>query len=295
MTGPGFRLSLPSPAEAAARLREAPWALWRRQVRAVVALEVRKMITGRRAALPAFLALAPVLLFSLRAAAISLLQKSPSGNAPMTDTEFAVFFQTAELRLIVFFGCVAAFTALFRGESQERTLHYYLLSPVRRDLLVVGKYIAGLAVSAALFCLSVASCYLLIFLPFGRAVLWEHFQTVGLRHLAAYLLVTVLACLGYGAVFLALGLLQKNAVVTSVGVLAWESFNFLMPPLVKKVSVVHYLQSLCPVPVDEGPLALIAQPTPPRFAIPCLLVVSVAFLCLAAWRLRRVEILYTGE
>jgi len=291
-------MRLPSSAEAVEAVqavREAPWSLWSRQLRAILALEARKMTSGRRAAFPAFLALAPVLLFSIRLGVLSLMNAGAPTNPEMASQEFANFFQTVLLRLVVFFGCVALFTALFRGEVQERTLHYYFLSPVRREVLVAGKYLAGLLATIVLFCGSVGLCYILFFAPFGRAAVLEHLRGGGLGHLGAYLSVTALACLGYGAVFLALGLLQKNAVVTSVGVLGWESFNFMMPPLVKKISVVHYLQSLCPVPVNEGPLALIAQPTPPRFAILCLVVVATALLVLAAWRLRRVEVLYTGE
>ena len=42
----------------------------------------------------------------------------------------------------------------------------------------------------------------------------------------------------------------------------WEWLNFLLPPLLKKVSVIHYLNSLVPVPISEGPFAVVAEPTP---------------------------------
>jgi ABC-type transport system involved in multi-copper enzyme maturation permease subunit len=41
---------------------------------------------------------------------------------------------------------------LFRGELVDRSLHYYFLSAVRRDVLVVGKYLSGLITSIVLFC-----------------------------------------------------------------------------------------------------------------------------------------------
>ena len=43
------------------------------------------------------------------------------------------------------------FSNLFRGEMLEKTLHYYYLTPMRRELLVAGKYLAGLAVALVLF------------------------------------------------------------------------------------------------------------------------------------------------
>ena len=40
---------------------------------------------------------------------------------------------------------------LFRGEVVDRSLHYYFLAPVRREVLVVGKYLSGLIATIALF------------------------------------------------------------------------------------------------------------------------------------------------
>ena len=57
---------------------------------------------------------------------------------------FAGLFHFYYLRLGIFFGCVGIFSNLFRGEMLEKTLHYYSLTPLRRELLVAGKYVAGL-------------------------------------------------------------------------------------------------------------------------------------------------------
>src|SRR5689334_24655964 len=52
------------------------------------------------------------------------------------DTQIlSVMFQIFFLRPGVFFGCVGIFTYLFRGEFVERSLHYYFLAPVRREVL----------------------------------------------------------------------------------------------------------------------------------------------------------------
>ncbi len=61
-------------------------------------------------------------------------------------------FQFFYLRGAIFFGCVGIFSNLFRGEMLEKTLHYYYLTPVRRELLVVGKYLRGTYGGAVLFC-----------------------------------------------------------------------------------------------------------------------------------------------
>ncbi len=54
------------------------------------------------------------------------------------------------------------FNNLFRGEMLEKTLHYYYLTPLRRELLVAGKYLAGLGTALVLFVGSAAASFLFI-------------------------------------------------------------------------------------------------------------------------------------
>jgi hypothetical protein len=110
-----------------------------------------------------------------------------------------------------------------------------------------------------------------------------------------YLGITVLACVGYGAVFLMIGLFFRNPIVPAVLVYGWEFINFLLPPVLKKVSVIHYLQSLMPVPMSEGPFAVVAEPTPAWIAIPGLLLFTLAVLVFSGYRIRRMQIRYGGE
>ena len=53
---------------------------------------------------------------------------------------------------------------LFRGELVDRSLHYYFLSAVRREVLVVGKYISGLATSIILFTATTVIAMLLLYI-----------------------------------------------------------------------------------------------------------------------------------
>ena len=68
-----------------------------------------------------------------------------------------------------------------------------------------------------------------------------------------------------------------------------------MPPLLKKVSVIHYLHSLVPVPVSEGPFAVVAEPTPAWIAVPSLVGVTILVLVLASYRIRHMEIRYGSD
>src|SRR4029077_15620301 len=62
-----------------------------------------------------------------------------------------------------------------------------------------------------------------------------------------YIGVSALACLVYGSIFLAFGLIAKNPAVPAALLLLWENANTFIPGSLKMASVVFYLQSLCPV------------------------------------------------
>ena len=69
--------------------------------------------------------------------------------------------------------------------------------------------------------------------------------------------------------------------------------TFLPTPDVGEV--VAAVESLCPVPIDAGPFALPAEPTPAPLAIGGLLLMVGVLLTFATRRARRLEVLYTGE
>lgn len=268
---------------------------WLRQVRAMLGLELRKTFLRPRALPVVLVAFLPVLVLALRMLA-TRLQAIPAQAVGDVAQTYGVIFQLFFLRLVVFFGCFGIFTYLIRGEMLERSLHFYFLAPLRRDVFVVGKYLAGVVAGFALFGLSVVIQLALCFLPRmtegGRAYL---LGGPGAGHALTYLGITLLAVAGYGAVFLALGMLVKNPMIPAALILGWEWLNFLLPPALKKLSVIHYLQSLCPVPVPHGPFALPAEPTPPVLAVLGLMLFAAVLLFFASRRARRLEILYSTD
>ncbi len=60
-------------------------------------------------------------------------------NLGQDSIMFAGVFQFFFLRLAVFFGCLGIFMNLFRGEILDRSLHFYFLAPIRREVLMLGK------------------------------------------------------------------------------------------------------------------------------------------------------------
>jgi hypothetical protein len=181
----------------------------------------------------------------------------------------------------------------------ERTLHYQFLVPVRKEVLVVGKFLAGAIISIALFETAVLACFYLTYSRFGSAGRSYVFDGPGLGQLGSYLLVTALACLGYGAVFLALSLLFKNPIIPGVMLMGWEAICPIFPAWAQRLSVTFYLKNLCPVNLPaDGPLAIftiVAEPVSPFLAVFGLLCLTLAILVLSCFLIHRLEITYTAE
>lgn len=217
---------------------------------------------------------------------------------------FAGVFQFFFIRLAVFFGCLGIFMNLFRGEMLDKSLHYYLLSPIRREVLLAGKYLAGLLAATVIFTTSTALQIVANISAFdGNTISRYLYQENGLSHVAAYLGVTILACIGYGSVFLAAGLLFRNPIIAAAIVLIWEAANPLLPALLKKFSVIYYLKSLCPVqiPLDPSMPALLTMlvsngdPISKYVAVFGLLALSLLVLWASSLKVRSLEINYTNE
>jgi hypothetical protein len=271
-----------------------PWSLWMRQARAIFRLEIEKNFLGKRSVLIYLLALLPIIPLAI------LAPLTPPGREWKDFSQYsmiyAVLYGGLILRTVVFFGCAWIFMNLFRGEIVDRSLHFYFLSPVRREVLVVGKYVSGLVTSVILFTGATVLSMLLLYFPHFYSESTRFFlDGPGAGQLLTYAGITVLACIGYGAFFLVVGLFFRNPIIPALLLYGWEWLNFLLPPLLKKVSVIHYLHSLVPVPLSEGPFAVVAEPTPAWIAVPSLVLVTLLVLFAASYRIRHMEIRYGSD
>ncbi len=216
---------------------------------------------------------------------------------------FAGVFQYFYLRLAIFFGCLGIFMNLFRGEMLDKTLHFWFLAPSRREVLLAGKYGAGLISSTIIFAGGALLCFAMMLWPHDPVQVQAYWQSSGMGHAFWYTVAAVLGCVGYGSVFLAAGLLLRNPIIPAAVLLGWESINGFLPEILQKLSVLYYLQSLCPVPAptDKGAPALIqlllspAAPASRLGAIVGLLVVTALVLWVACLAIRRMQISYGTE
>jgi hypothetical protein len=274
-----------------------PSSSWTRQIGGVLRLELRKSFLSKRGWWIYFLALGPVLLTLIH----WLFESRRHGGRHSLGEDslvFAALFMFYYLRAGIFFGSMGIFSNLFRGEMLEKTLHYYFLTPMRREMLVAGKYLAGLVVALVLFVGSTAVSFLLLGRHFGPA--WTDYlmNGPGLHQLGAYMLVAALACIGYGAVFLMCGLFFKNPMIPAAVVWVWENLEPFLPALLKKITIIFYLKNLCPVEVPIPPpfnvIVVEADPAPFWLAVPGLLLVAGVLLVYSAISARQTEISY-GE
>ena len=128
-------------------LRQQPWSLWWIQARRLTRIEIRRNLLTRRAWWIYFLAFVPTVIIF-----IHLIAESHPSFAMSDDTEvLAGIVQFYYVRLGIFFGCLGIFSRLIRGEMLERSLHYYLLAPVRREVILLSKFFAGAATAVILF------------------------------------------------------------------------------------------------------------------------------------------------
>ena len=161
-------------------------------------------------------------------------------SRPQSRTEYIV------ARMLVLVGLLSLIT--------------WFLIPARREVLLLGKYLAGLIASIGIFSFGAALCYLVMLWPQEAAARAAFWPDPGLSHLLWYCAASALACVGYGSVFLAAGLLLRNPIIPAVVILFWEGLNPVLPALLQKLSVLYYVQALTPVPAPHRSRSAVTRP-----------------------------------
>lgn len=276
------------------------WAMWRRQALAVLRIDLAKTFFSKRGLWIYLLAIAP--------AVPMFFHGFFDTTHPLGEDvrNFAGVFQFFYLRVIIFFGCVGVFMNLFRGEMIDKSLHYYLLAPVRREVLVASKFLSGLIAALVIFTASTLLQWFCMFWHFPAELMSSYFFSgPGLSHLSSYLVATWLAVTAYGSVFLAAGVLFRNPLVPAAAILIWESANGILPSLLKKLSVIYWLKSICPISLPMADnnsnntifnlLIFDIEPAGAATAVVNLLLLAGFVLVGAAICARRLEITYGSE
>lgn len=281
-------------------VKSAPWRLWLAQLMTILAIENQRNLFTWRSLWVYALAFAPCGIILLH----SIFDGRPDGSGSRHTMEhdtmaLAVIFQFYYLRLAIFFGTMGIFTRLIRGEMVDRSLHYWLLAPVRREVLLVGKFIAGMVRAVALFWAAVALSFLLMYMHYGVAGQRFMFDGPGFDHLKSYLVITLLACMAYGSIFLLLSMVLKNPIPAALLVMGFEALSSILPSTLQRLSVISYLRQLLPVSVPaEGIFALLTvntDPVAPWAAVTGVLLLTAGVVALSCYKIRSLEIAYTTD
>lgn len=222
-----------------------------------------------------------------------LMPSAPPLELEEIPTAFAIGFQSGVIPLMVFFACAGVFSDLFRRDITDHSLHYWLLAPIRRELVALGKFLGALVMLSCLFGTSTACAYVAYYLPNPSGRAWhlllapQSFAAMG-----SYVAATVLAVLGYGALFFVVGMFFKSPVLPALGLWLWEAINQLLPSFLKHLSVIHYVKAFFPVHLTEGLFALGSEPPAAWVALLTIPAFAVACVAVAIVRVRTIEVTY---
>ena len=166
--------------------------------------------------------------------------------ANMGTTRLLRFFP--ELVAYLYLPFVAMLFALFYGsaviadEIENRTLTYLLVRPIPKKLILLSKYAAYLVGSGLIVMSSLFASFLGIY---TSPRLIGQFGT-GLQQFPQYALVVWGALMAYGAIYMLFGVSVRRPVLYGLIFFGWEKIVLVLPGVLRKFSVVHYLLSLFP-------------------------------------------------
>jgi ABC-type transport system involved in multi-copper enzyme maturation permease subunit len=193
----------------------------------ILRLQVRQILGGRKVWLVGFFLTAPVLL----TAVIALWGAIPPDARPDPRLIylFVLYPQALGILLALLYGA-----SVLGNEIEGKTLTYLFTRPVGKWRVILGKYLAIVAILVPAILSSLLASWLLLGAPGG------------LRYLVGFVACTSASVCAYNAVFLIFGVaFPRRALV--VCLLYAGSFEFLVsfvPAVINTVTVNYYLRSL---------------------------------------------------
>jgi len=241
----------------------------------VTSLTLRYLLGTRRVIATALLAAFPLILtLSLAGARIESFD----------IILFQRFMVPLYLQVVLIFVTLVNATALIREEIDDNTLPFLLTRPISKPALVAYKYVGyliavlPLLVAPVVLAYGVTEAYRGLGFTADADVLW------------GFLTTTILGTAAYGALFLFISVMVRRPL--AVGLLigfVWESGVGSIPGDVRKLSVIHYLQTILKDVVAIGPLKDYVTDLSAGAAAGVLIVFSIAMVILSAFVFQQME------
>jgi ABC-type transport system involved in multi-copper enzyme maturation permease subunit len=247
-------------------------------LRVIFSLSFKQLFWSKKSILMFFIAAFPPAL----AVITIMIKKLGLGSVGLTNLGlfsvmmFFVFLQFLVLIVPLFYG-----TSLISDEIEQKTLTYLFTSPISKSIIILGKFLALIGISTLIIVISALITYFILIGQMGAYRLVEHLPT-----LFKDTGVLLLGIFCYGAFFSFLGARTKHPII--IGLLfsfGWESIISYIPGQVKRLTIMHYLQSIFPHqmwPSDvRGLLAIFHKATPFLPSLLTLIGICVGFVMLS--------------
>ena len=210
--------------------------------------------------------------------------------------DFETLLRLVYLHFIVFFIAGVFGFAVMRQETDDQTLHYLLMQPVARPVILLGKFLAFIFISTITCAASLWITYFIWMVPqFGLSEVTANlFSGHRLGILAKESSVICLTLVAYGSFALLMGTLFKSAFYALL-LIGWGWALPYLPSNLKFWTVLYHAQSLLPdKQLPEQPLfELLGAPVAASTSILFLLGASALFLILAGFFFQVRECLYS--
>jgi ABC-2 type transport system permease protein len=185
---------------------------------------------------------------------------------------WAFFVRFSVPVLAVFYG-----TSLIADEVEDKTITYLFSRPIRREAVLLGKYLAYLVCTLAVVLPAVVLVWALV-VPLGGSL------GAGFTSMLKDLGILGAGLAVYGALFALVGArLRRPLVVGLVFVFGWESVVLALPGTFSRFTVAYYLQGLVPHAMPGDTLVALLQTafqTPPTVGESLVWLTIIEVVCL---------------
>ncbi len=208
---------------------------------ALFVLTLREHLRGRRLLILSLLFLLPSVL-----ALLTRLSKFPPSPE---NLEFGLIFNFIPHALATLTALLYA-AGIIQDEVEEQTLTYLLLRPLPRWALYVTKLLATLVVTVGLTGVFTLLAYVVIY--WGTPQLWDEVLLERVPRMVALL---ALAQVGYCAIFGALGLVTRRALLAGLAyIIAFEGLLASLDIMARQMTVMYYFRVLVArwLPLPQG-------------------------------------------
>ncbi len=195
---------------------------------------------------------------------------------------------------------LSPFVALFYGTSlvadevENKTITYLLTRPIQKYIITLGKFFAYVVIALFIQLPPIMITYVMLIndsrMPLDSSEV--------LYLLAKQVWVQVLSIIVYGSIFNFFGTRFKHPIISGLlFAFGWEKIVLIVPGMVRKFSVVHYIISIFPSAMDiDKRLVMMGMPqmlevnlSSSVFSIIILFAVAIIFLGLSIYTIHNKE------